>query len=91
MQPKPSRPTLPRQKCVMEDVNRRLFGANLRDARIAEGMLQIEVARAMGINRQSKVSDIENGKVNLTLRTMSLLAQAVKRDLRILLDNPAKI
>lgn len=74
----------------MEETNQLLFGANLRDARLAEGMLQIEVARAVGIDRQSKVSEIENGKVNLTLRTMSLLAQAVKRDLRILLENPSK-
>ncbi|MGI4801345.1 MAG: helix-turn-helix transcriptional regulator [Janthinobacterium lividum] len=64
------------------------FGTNLRAAREARGMLQSEVALIAGINRQAKVSDIENGKGNITLRSMVRLAKAVDQRIEIVFHLP---
>jgi len=59
----------------LEDM-RVLFGANLRLARRKARLTQTEVQELTGI-RQHYISEIENGRWNLTLDTMAALARAV--------------
>ncbi|OJW26448.1 MAG: hypothetical protein BGO51_13620 [Rhodospirillales bacterium 69-11] len=62
----------------------KVFGANLRAARINAGLKQAEVARLTGLTQQY-LSFIENGQANLTIRTMAILAEVVGRNLLDLL------
>mgnify|MGYP001109761145 FL=1 len=62
----------------------KVFGANLRAARMEAGLKQSEVASITGLTQQY-LSFIENGQANLTLRTMAILAEVVARDLLDLL------
>ena len=55
---------------------RALFGANLRQARLKAKLTQTDVQQLTGI-RQHYISEIENGVRNLTLDTMTTLAQAI--------------
>jgi hypothetical protein len=68
---------------------RALFGANFRQGRLKAKLTQAAVEELTGI-RQHYISEIENGLQNLTLDTMTTLAQAIGTDLRSLLRRPPK-
>ncbi|MBN8904869.1 MAG: helix-turn-helix transcriptional regulator [Rhodospirillales bacterium] len=71
----------------------RIFGVNLRSARLKSGLKQSEVAIITGLTQQY-LSLIEAGQQNLTIRTMAILAKVVDHDLLDLLkkvvDTPPK-
>lgn len=58
---------------------RRNFGENLRAARLRAGLSQAELGRRVGRSQQY-ISLVEVGSENLTLDTMSMLANIVGRD-----------
>ena len=60
------------------------FGRNCKAARIEARMSQSTLADLAGIP-QSRLSKIEQGKVNITLGTMVAIAKVVKHDLGYLL------
>jgi transcriptional regulator with XRE-family HTH domain len=66
-----------------------LFGANFRQARLKAKLTQTDVQELTGI-RQHYISEIENGVWNLTLDTMTTLAQAIGTDVRALLRRPPR-
>lgn len=53
------------------------LGENLKKIRNKEKITQIEIANILGVNR-SFISNIENGKNNPTLSTITNLAKALK-------------
>jgi DNA-binding XRE family transcriptional regulator len=53
-----------------------VFGQNLKAARISSGLKQSDVAERTGLTQQY-LSLIEAGQQNVTLKTMSLLAEVV--------------
>lgn len=59
----------------MKDDAKRL-GANLKRIRMKKEITQVEIAKTLGVNR-SFVSNIENGKTNPTLSTITSLAKAL--------------
>lgn len=59
----------------MKDDAKKL-GENLKKLRIKKDISQIELARILGVDR-SFVSNIENGKNNPTLSTITNLAKAL--------------
>jgi len=59
----------------MEDYSKKL-GENLKRIRTRKGVTQIEIAKKLAVNR-SFVSNIENGKTNPTLSTITNLASAL--------------
>jgi transcriptional regulator with XRE-family HTH domain len=61
---------------------RREFGRSLRQARIAAGLTQGQVAAATGINI-GHISEVERGLQNITLNTMTALAKSVGMDVEI--------
>ncbi len=65
-----------------------LFGENFRLARIKAGLTQHDIEMHTGI-KQAYISQIEGGKQNPTLATMTALALAVGKDVRALLKPPA--
>lgn len=52
------------------------FGTNLRDARIAKGFTQQELADIVG-SQQPAYSRIESGEANVTLKTINKLSEAL--------------
>ena len=54
----------------------RKLGQNLKKIRTRKNITQIEIAKILGADR-SFVSNIENGKNNPTLSTITSLAQAL--------------
>ena len=68
---------------------RALFGANFRQARLKAKLTQVDVKELTGIP-QHYISEVENGLHNLTIDTMTTLAQAIGTDMRALLRRPAK-
>lgn len=52
------------------------LGANLKKIRLSKGIKQVEIAKTLGVDR-SFVSNIENGKTNPTLSTITSLAKAL--------------
>ncbi len=52
------------------------LGKNLKTLRTRKGITQIEIANILGVDR-SFVSNIENGKNNPTLSTITKLAKAI--------------
>lgn len=52
------------------------LGENLKKIRIMKGITQTEIAKKLDVNR-SFVSNIENGKTNPTLSTITNLAEAL--------------
>ena len=69
--------------------NRALFGADFRRGRLKAKLTQTDVQELTGI-RQHYISEVENGLHNLTLGTMTALAEAVGSDVRALLKRPSK-
>ena len=61
-----------------------IFGQNVRKARLKSGLKQSEVAERTGLSQQ-RLSQIENGQQNVTLRTMVKLAQVVDHNISSLL------
>jgi transcriptional regulator with XRE-family HTH domain len=59
----------------MKDESKKL-GENLKRVRIKKDITQIEIARRLGVDR-SFVSNIENGKNNPTLSTITSLAKVL--------------
>ncbi len=59
----------------MEDEAKKL-GKNLKEIRLSKGIKQITLAKTLNVDR-SFVSNIENGKTNPTLSTISSLAKAL--------------
>jgi ribosome-binding protein aMBF1 (putative translation factor) len=66
-----------------------LFGENLRTARLIVGLSQAELAARSGLTQQY-LSKVETGHKNVTLRTMAALAEAVGREVSVLLRHPRK-
>jgi transcriptional regulator with XRE-family HTH domain len=64
---------------------RMLFGQNCKAARTEAGLSQADLAERTGIP-QPRVSQIELGKANITLETMTILARVIDRDLLYLLS-----
>lgn len=64
-----------------------LFGERLRQARIAAGMTQAEMAERSGVHVQY-VSKVELGQKNLTLGTMAKLAAVVGHSVSDMLRDP---
>lgn len=62
----------------------RRFGTNFKRARIDAGLTQSQVADLSKIP-QTTISEIENGKNNLTLRQMHRIAVVVAHDVSVLL------
>ena len=52
------------------------LGANLKNIRTNKGITQTAIAQSLGVDR-SFVSNIENGKTNPTLSTITSLAKAL--------------
>jgi transcriptional regulator with XRE-family HTH domain len=50
------------------------FGKRLKELRNKKGWTQVQMADALGIDR-SYISDMENGKLNVCLPTLEVLAQ----------------
>ncbi len=59
----------------MKDESKKL-GENLKRIRTQKGISQGDIARALGIDK-GFISNIENGKTNPTLATISKLAKAI--------------
>lgn len=59
----------------MKDDAKKL-GENLKKIRTKKNITQIEIAKTLGANR-SFISNIENGKTNPTLSTITSLAKAL--------------
>ena len=62
----------------------RIFGVNLKSARLKSNLRQSEVASVTGLTQQY-LSLIEAGQQNVTIKTMALLAKVVDHDLLDLL------
>jgi transcriptional regulator with XRE-family HTH domain len=62
----------------------REFGQRLREARIAAGLTQQELASRIGM-QPSHLSEIESGQQNVTMRSMAALAHALGLQLQVLL------
>ena len=59
----------------MEDEAKKL-GKNLKEIRLSKGITQVSIAKNLGVDR-SFVSNIENGKTNPTLSTITSLAKVL--------------
>jgi DNA-binding XRE family transcriptional regulator len=64
------------------------FGENFRRARMKAGLTQHDIEAHTGI-KQAYVSQVESGRINLTLATMITFALAVGKDVDALLKQPA--
>lgn len=67
----------------------RRFGANLAAARLRAGLTQQELADLAGVP-QPYISDIERGKQNITVQTMTDLSTAVREDVIVLMAGTGK-
>lgn len=56
-----------------------IFGESVRHQRVKAGWTQGELSKRSGI-AQEEISRIENGQINLTIRTMSRLAKILNGD-----------
>lgn len=66
------------KKCYTRFMNdeAQKLGDNLKKIRTKKGITQIEISKKLGVNR-SFVSNLENGKTNPTLATITKLAQVL--------------
>lgn len=60
---------------------RQSVGARLIEARKAAGMTQVSASRAAGLMTQASLSNYENGKRDIPLRTLVALAQTYRTPL----------
>ena len=63
-------------KTAASEVATKLVGRNIRSARTQLGMTQAELATRMGVN-PSYVTNVEGGRVNLTVGQLANIAQAL--------------
>jgi transcriptional regulator with XRE-family HTH domain len=63
------------------------FGENFRRARTKAGLTQHDIEAHTGI-WQAYISQVESGRMNLTLATMTIFALAVGKDVRAMLKQP---
>lgn len=52
------------------------FGENMQKIRLEKGMSQGDICRELGLDR-AYISNVENGKQNLTLSTMEKVAKVL--------------
>jgi len=52
------------------------FGNNMKKIRLEKGMSQGDICRALNLDR-AYISNVENGKQNLTISTMEKIAKAL--------------
>jgi len=52
------------------------FGDNMKKIRLKKGMSQGDICRALDLDR-AYISNVENGKQNLTISTMEKVAKAL--------------
>lgn len=52
------------------------FGDNMKKIRLVNGMSQGDICRKLGLDR-AYISNVENGKQNLTLSTMEKVAKVL--------------
>jgi transcriptional regulator with XRE-family HTH domain len=52
------------------------FGENMKKIRLEKGMSQGDICRSLGLDR-AYISNVENGKQNLTISTMEKVAKAL--------------
>jgi len=52
------------------------FGENMKKIRLEKGMSQGDICRALNLDR-AYISNVENGKQNLTISTMEKVAKAL--------------
>ena len=69
---------------LLPDDFQAIFGENLKAARLKSGLKQSDVAEQAGLTQQ-RLSQIENGHQNLTLKTMVKLAAVVDHHISALL------
>ena len=74
------------EKCV---AMQQAFGVSLRRMRIDLGLTQADVAKWSGLPQQY-VSEIESGRVNLTLQTLVILADMLDVELGTILVLPKR-
>ena len=53
------------------------FGANMKKIRLGKGMTQGDICRALNLDR-AYISNVENGKQNLTISTMEKVAKVLE-------------
>lgn len=68
----------------MEQRIKRLFGKRVREARLALGLTQQELADRAGLHR-SYIGEIELGKRNVTLKSAAKIAKVLQVDVASLL------
>jgi len=68
------------------EVAAKVLGDEVRRARAEAGLSQVELARRLGISR-SYVSNLEAGRVNVTVGQLANIAAALKVGLQILLPS----
>lgn len=67
----------------MDDLKR--IGINITRVRKEKGMTQEDLCGATEMDR-SHLSEIENGKMNVTIKSLSKIAEALNVELKNLLD-----
>ena len=60
------------------------FGENMKKIRLEKDMSQGDICRSLGLDR-AYISNVENGKQNLTISTMEKVAKALDVNIDILL------
>lgn len=75
----------PDQQAYLSTELQAVFGENVRVARVKASMTQAELSERSGVSRED-VSRIENGQLNLTLRTMTRLATVLDGDVSVMLQ-----
>ena len=60
------------------------FGENMKKIRLEKDMSQGDICRTLGLDR-AYISNVENGKQNLTISTMEKVAKALGVNIDILL------
>lgn len=73
---------------ALQEIQREL-ARRIRDARVAAGLTQEDVAGTAGIDYK-RFQRIEGGTVNLTVRTIMRIASALKMDFWSLLAPPPR-
>lgn len=68
----------------MQKTTAQKFGDNMKKIRLEKGMSQGDICRELGLDR-AYISNVENGKQNLTISTMEKVAQALGVSVDILL------
>lgn len=60
------------------------FGENMKKIRLEKGMSQGDICRTLGLDR-AYISNVENGKQNLTISTMEKVAKSLGVSIETLL------